>query len=323
VQIEIRHARVISVLAEAGSISKAAAELGLPQPSLSAQLRRIEKAVGGDLFVRSAAGVAPTLLGERLLPMLADLVARADAVITEAAMTSPGRLRIGAAQWSPVSLHQVLRSALTDMDVLTETVDPVASVDAVCRGALTAALVPVPEIASLVEHIPAVEHELIVREPIWVALPKEHRFAGHQELASRQWESLAWVRYTKGHWFRPVEDHLFYQAGDDVPEVLHHVGGQAEAMNWVRDAGAAALATPSGPVLDTALVPLAGAPSNRLMLVWRRGAIPDATLQELIEALREHYCELARGFPRYWLWMVKRAAEFPELSRFLPRSNLG
>ena len=50
--IELRHLRVICAIAESGSVTKAAASLGLAQPALTAQLQRIERALGGPLFDR-------------------------------------------------------------------------------------------------------------------------------------------------------------------------------------------------------------------------------------------------------------------------------
>ncbi|NEE49698.1 LysR family transcriptional regulator, partial [Streptomyces sp. SID8455] len=47
--------------------TKAAATLGLAQPALSAQLRRIEKALGGTLFERDHTGARATPLGELVL----------------------------------------------------------------------------------------------------------------------------------------------------------------------------------------------------------------------------------------------------------------
>lgn len=51
---------------EAGRISAAARLLHLSQPAVTAQVRRLEEALGAALFVRSAQGVAPTDAGVRL-----------------------------------------------------------------------------------------------------------------------------------------------------------------------------------------------------------------------------------------------------------------
>ncbi len=58
-ELELRHLRTVRAIADTGSLTKAAATLGLAQPALSAQLRRIEKALGGTLFERDHTGPAP------------------------------------------------------------------------------------------------------------------------------------------------------------------------------------------------------------------------------------------------------------------------
>jgi DNA-binding transcriptional LysR family regulator len=65
--LELRHLRVVCAIAETGSLTKAAAQLGLAQPALTAQLQRIERALGGPLFERDRRGARPTALGELVL----------------------------------------------------------------------------------------------------------------------------------------------------------------------------------------------------------------------------------------------------------------
>src|SRR5438874_11585612 len=60
VELEVRHLRAVCAIADAGSVRRAARELGMTQPSLTTQLRRIEKALGGQLFFRGATGSRPT-----------------------------------------------------------------------------------------------------------------------------------------------------------------------------------------------------------------------------------------------------------------------
>jgi molybdate transport repressor ModE-like protein len=64
VEVTIQHLRVLAVLAEEGSFRRAAARLGIGQPALSRQVRRIEQALDADLVVRTAGGVIMTEAGE-------------------------------------------------------------------------------------------------------------------------------------------------------------------------------------------------------------------------------------------------------------------
>ncbi|WP_151771782.1 LysR family transcriptional regulator [Streptomyces abyssomicinicus] len=66
-ELELRHLRVIREIADAGSLTRAATALGLSQPTLSAQLKRIERTLGGVLFERGRLGVRATPLGELVL----------------------------------------------------------------------------------------------------------------------------------------------------------------------------------------------------------------------------------------------------------------
>ncbi|MFF3729410.1 LysR family transcriptional regulator [Streptomyces sp. NPDC002476] len=60
-------ARAVRSIAGTGSLTKAAAALGLAQPAPSTQLRRIGKAPGGPLFERNHTGARPAPLGELVL----------------------------------------------------------------------------------------------------------------------------------------------------------------------------------------------------------------------------------------------------------------
>lgn len=59
--------RSVVGISETGSITKAAKVLGLSQPAISSQIKRIENAVGGSIFQKSANGSAATELGKLVL----------------------------------------------------------------------------------------------------------------------------------------------------------------------------------------------------------------------------------------------------------------
>ncbi|MDF5755740.1 LysR family transcriptional regulator [Spongiactinospora sp. TRM90649] len=83
--LELRHLRIVRAVAEAGSVSKAATVLGLAQPALTAQLKRIERALGGALFERDHTGARPTPLGELVLTRARVLLPAARQLQEEAA----------------------------------------------------------------------------------------------------------------------------------------------------------------------------------------------------------------------------------------------
>ncbi|SCE81129.1 DNA-binding transcriptional regulator, LysR family [Micromonospora purpureochromogenes] len=66
-----------------GSITAAAELLGLAQPTVTAQLRALEEAVGRPLFDRVPRGVLPTPAGDELARRVADPLDRLDAVLAD------------------------------------------------------------------------------------------------------------------------------------------------------------------------------------------------------------------------------------------------
>jgi DNA-binding transcriptional LysR family regulator len=68
-------------LFETGSVTAAARSMGLTQSAMSRVLGRLRATFGDPLFVRTAGGLAATPRAEALKPLLAEALARVDAVI--------------------------------------------------------------------------------------------------------------------------------------------------------------------------------------------------------------------------------------------------
>jgi len=66
--------RTLLAVAESRSFSRAARLLGSSQPTVSAQVRKLEQLVGTTLIARTTRSVAPTPAAERLLPLARDML---------------------------------------------------------------------------------------------------------------------------------------------------------------------------------------------------------------------------------------------------------
>lgn len=138
-ELELRHLRTVRAIADTGSLTKAAAALGLAQPALSAQLRRIEKALGGPLFDRDHTGARPTLLGELVLerarvvlPAVSEL--QAEAVRFANAWGTMERFRLG-------GTHGPLLGGLVDRLAAAHPAAPVSTYTSWSVGEIASQLV--------------------------------------------------------------------------------------------------------------------------------------------------------------------------------------
>jgi LysR family transcriptional activator of mexEF-oprN operon len=94
--------RVLVAVADAGSVTGAAARLYLTQPAISAALRRLESAIGAPVTVRQGRGIELTARGARLV---ADVRPHLDAIIQTA--LSPPR-------FDPKTSDRTLRIGMSD-----------------------------------------------------------------------------------------------------------------------------------------------------------------------------------------------------------------
>jgi DNA-binding transcriptional LysR family regulator len=97
--MELRHLRYFVAVADAGSVSRAAAQLRVTQPALSRQIRDLESELGLPLFDRVGRRLQLTAAGDNLLARTRDILRAADGLREQAgalAGGASGTLRLGA-----------------------------------------------------------------------------------------------------------------------------------------------------------------------------------------------------------------------------------
>ncbi|WP_143267120.1 LysR family transcriptional regulator [Amycolatopsis thailandensis] len=113
--MELRHFRYFTAVAEQGGFTKAANMLFVSQPTLSQQIRALERELGVPLFLRAPDGVRLTAAGEvfhghaEAVLRMVDEATRA----TRRAGSEPDTLRIGWAPPIPRALHVPIASAFS------------------------------------------------------------------------------------------------------------------------------------------------------------------------------------------------------------------
>lgn len=101
--VQLRQLRCLAAVADAGSFTDAAVDLGLSQAAVSRSVASLESALGTRLFRRTTREVTLTATGSRVLAAARRALAAADDVIREASV-GHATLRVGYA-WSALGRH--------------------------------------------------------------------------------------------------------------------------------------------------------------------------------------------------------------------------
>lgn len=92
--LEVRHLRLVSAVADVGSLTRAGDRLHLTQSALSHQLRDVESRLGTALFLRVGKRLVLTPAGERLLESARDVLSRLDVVERDLKAMGADRARV-------------------------------------------------------------------------------------------------------------------------------------------------------------------------------------------------------------------------------------
>lgn len=306
----MRHLRALCAIADAGSLHKAARQLGMSQPSLTTQLRRIENSLGAELFSRDRTGCLPTPLGRSVLSRARPLVADMAALVTETraaiARTEGPGLRVGstASRALPGWLRR-LRQRLPGTDVgLRVDVSANALLRTVAEGQLDVAFVHEVEGCPLRVPEGLQRRVLVSREPQFVSMARDH------PAAAREVVDLADL--ARDHWMvDPTVDgewdglrRVLGAAGIDPP-LLHGDYHTAASLVVLGEAVAPCQPT-SVPREDMAIRPLRGDPLAVRLLLYAR---PGTALDTLYAELAASYREAALRAAPYREWLCRQGAE--------------
>ncbi len=185
--MELRHLRYFVAVAEAGSLTVAAErKLHTSQPSLSRQIRDLEDEVGAQLLTRRARGIELTPAGRAFLDqaraVLSQVEAAGEAARRVAHPAKPyfalGFLTGHELTWMPEALR-ILHSELPNIDVMISSQYSPLLANALSQGKVDAAFL------RRERGLPDLAFRLLVKEPLVVVLPRDHRLAAVKAIGPR------------------------------------------------------------------------------------------------------------------------------------------
>jgi DNA-binding transcriptional LysR family regulator len=176
--MELRHLRYFVAVAEAGHITRAAAQLGIQQPPLSQQIKALEGELGTALFQRHPKGVSLTDSGRLFLAearrILQDMAAMEQRML-RVASGMRGLLAVAfttsaaAHGFTPKALR-AFRSRYPEIALVLNENNAAEITEGVVSGRLHCGFLRVP-----VARPAGVALRTLLTEPVVVAVPLDHR----------------------------------------------------------------------------------------------------------------------------------------------------
>ena len=297
-ELELRHLRLLVVVADAGSVSAAACSLGVSQPSLSAQVNRIEASLGGQVFERSRAGVTLTPLGELVTGRSRSLLRDLEELVDEVHKHAVDRqlLRVGAttSRFFSVFLTKLAESGLARELVPRVDVSSSVMTDHLLNGECDLGVIGAA--IGYAKPCPDRLREIVIvdREPLLVAMSAAHPSATKDEVDLADFGADDWILPPgkPDATYAALLD-LFRQTGISPGSRL---GRQDLGQYWdyVAAGHAVSLALPGNVASEGAVIlPIRGAPiSWRRVVRWNPETVSDDEAERCAWAAVRAYQEL-------------------------------
>lgn len=211
----LRQLQLLVMVADQGSLKRAAAEVGMSQPAATQALSELEQLIEQPLFDRHAKGMRLTAAGCALMPVIRNVLEALQASTESLAALQEGAsgvLRVGviAAMSLSVLGDAVLRLCAHHPELRLEILEDTQLhlIQELMSGSLDLVL------CRRVRPLPARLHfELLRPDEAIVIAGTGHPLVGRRGLTLPDLAGHTWMRAARGVWIREVFDALFAEAG--------------------------------------------------------------------------------------------------------------
>ena len=294
-QPTLRQFRYLIALAEQGHFGRAAARLGISQPSLSLQIASLESTLGLRLVERGRGPVTLTPPGREVLARARRVRDEVQGIVDLAATMGDGltgTLRLGTTPTiGPYLLPRVvarLHAEYPDLRLYVRESAPRPLREALLAGEHDLILTQLPETgADLVSR-------RLFREPLALAVPRDHPLAGQAQLEPAQIAGLSILGLSPAY---ALHDQIAGLCRDHGAELVRdYEGTSLDALRAMVGMGMGAAFLPRLYVASElapreegiVAIPFRGAKVTRTLgLVWRRTAPDPAPYETLAGILGE------------------------------------
>ena len=295
VELKLKDLRYLVALADQRHFGRAAARCFVSQPTLSAQLKKLEQSLGVQLIERAPNRVALTEAGEQIVARARRIIEASEELVALAAQGRDplaGKLRVALLPTiGPYLLPHVmraLRKKLPRLELRLYEYQTAPMLERLREGELDLGIVALPvELAGL-------EARELYREAFTVALPERHRLAERDAVRAADLKGETLLLLEEGHCLR--DQALEVCAGTGVSQREDFRATSLETLRQMVAAGAGVTLLPElasrgayGNARGIELRPFVRpAPVRHIGAVWRKTTPRRAAIDAVARLITEH-----------------------------------
>jgi len=296
--VSLTELRYVVATADERHFGRAARACSVTQPTLSAQVQKLEKTLGVKLFERSSKSVHLTPIGEEIVAqarLVLDATEKILDLVHRRREPLSGPIRLGVIPTlSPYLLPwlvQPLREAFPRLQIIFRELKTADLVDELAQHRIDAGILALPV------HAPTLASAALFDEPFWFVMPRGHALASKKSVSEDDLAEENVLLLEEGHCMRDQAlaiCHRDPRASDDSRGDF-----RATSIETLRHMVAAGMGSTLLPALaiteldrsnaDLVVLPFAPpAPVRHVALVWRRTHPRPGDFAILAEFVRDH-----------------------------------
>ena len=294
-ELKLKDLRYLVAVADQRHFGRAAARCFVSQPTLSAQLKKLEQSLGVQLIERAPNNVTLTPAGEEIVARARRILEASDEVVALArSQRDPlaGRLRVALLPTiGPYLLPRVaplIRKSLPRLELRLYEYQTAPMLEKLRGGELDLGILALPvDLAGL-------DSRELYREPFLLALPERHPLAAHDSVRVADLNGETLLLLEDGHCLRDQALEVCSRAGvreqQDFRatslETLRQMVATGAGVTLLPElAGSGAYRSARGVALRPFVRP---APLRHIGAVWRKSSARRAAIEALAKLIAEH-----------------------------------
>jgi DNA-binding transcriptional LysR family regulator len=223
-KFKLHQLQIFERVLERRSLSRAASELNLTQPSVTKAIYELEKFVGATLFERSNRGVVPTdiahMLGRRVKTLMAELRYMSDelnaALSGESGHVIVGTLIAGSAKLLPEAISRLMQERPGILVTISE--GPSAHLfPALATGDLDIVVGRLPEHDIALGYSFPLTHHALYDEQLYAVVGSHHPLADATRLELAALMDFPWILPSSASPLRTAVEQTFRKTGLGLP----------------------------------------------------------------------------------------------------------